>query len=1165
MKIKNWFWYGVYLVVAIIGIWLLTKLWIPSGYVIAGHDSGLAINSGEFLKTRFFAWDDRIDFGSDNSPHFGSVIMHSIDYLISIIAKVPYAGNHLAVFFWISGIFIFSFIFSYSLREMFGKYFAVLFPVFLTFNFFILQSVFILERAKYELIFSTLFFLTLVLKILFKENSNILKYSIMFSLMISIFNGGGWFGLPLYGGLFVIVFVAFLFVIAMGIKEKSFLNLKKLLIFYAYNLLFYVLLNAYSILPYVSTLINSDFAKVINQGTINAGYEWLNYISRGSSFLNLFRMQGIPDWYLTGYGVNSDHAYAGLYLSNALLVLISFLIPIIAFSGLLFPSKDKTKKYIISYFLILLLVSIFFVSGTNSPIGFIYEFFYTRIPGFNIFRSPYYKFAPAYLIAFSFLLSYSLSKIISFLRFNNILKLGLVLLIIFGWFKYHKIIFSSNDIFTWQPNKSTLVQIPNYVNEFGNWITENKINGRILITPPFDKTWRDDSYKWGYWSLSPLPSLLSKNANFVANDLNIYAGEEGWVNELYSTLLLKDKDNFFEVANRLGIKHILWKEDYLVKISGEYRKSEEQNLYINSINWFSDNGYIVLTKKIGQWSLFSINNAVIKDIDSENAFVLTENIFSIPKAQEYFETQIHDDNYNDGSWVDSKYTSSDLKSTFKKVISPLNCESCQIENLGRYADIPVVRILPNSPLYQIKQHRNDKSIAEAKDDQAKIGVYLGLIMIKFSEVRSMYELDIEKEFIDKGLKDISSYLQIINDLIIKSPKNTTNFYLASRVFETLNPLQRFFRDYIYSPDINFEKSFVKDDILKILWQGVSIKKLFDPITEQGDRWNYEKYYNLSSLPNSIYSLLIDSETLPVDLQGNKIKPSKIILTNSNNELKLENTLDRERFLKTNTASFVDESEVRFYFSDLPDLFKSIGGKRLDFPEGTRGCLEGQINNFNSSRMYRLSISSIKDIDNLRLYIKSGDKNISNNGFLRGDIEVDIVAGLDQRSFEYIYSPSINSDDPQIFLCRRDESIPLTANITAKEIYSPIVYSVNDLSKLSSEVQPIIYTKINPTKYAIDIGKLDKDYVLVFNSRYNGLWELYNDNFQNDDNFVQDHFIVDGYANGWLIKKGRSQNLVLVYKPQDWYEKGKMISLISVLILLTMLGYNSYFRIKNKDD
>ena len=190
-----------------------------------------------------------------------------------------------------------------------------------------------------------------------------------------------------------------------------------------------------------------------------------------------------------------------------------------------------------------------------------------------------------------------------------------------------------------------------------------------------------------------------------------------------------------------------------------------------------------------------------------------------------------------------------------------------------------------------------------------------------------------------------------------------------------------------------------------------------------------------------------------------------------------------------------------------------------------------------------------------MYIKSGNNNISNNGFLRGDIEVDITAGLDQRSFEYIYAPSINSTKPQIFLCRRDESIPFTANIKIKEIYSPIVYAVNDISKLNSETQSITYAKINPTKYTINTPELDKDYVLVFNSRYSDLWELYNSDTKTA---ITDHFMVDGYANGWLIKKGNKQNLALVYRPQVWYERGKIISLITILIIL--IGFKIKYKI-----
>jgi len=1147
---KSWLFYVIYLITALIGIWFLTKLWVPEGFVVAGHDSGLAINTSEFLKTRLFAWDDRIDFGSDNSPHFGSIIMHFFDYIVSIFAKVPYAGSQLAVFLWISGIFIFSFIFSHSLKEKFGKYFVILFPVFLTFNFFIFQSVFILERAKYELIFSSLIFLTLVFKIFFNEKTNILKYSIIFSLMIAIFNGGGWFGLPLYGGIFVIALAVLIFAVLVSIKERKSIFLKKISLFFLLDILFFVFLNAYSIFPYVATLINSDFAKVINQGTINAGYEWLNYISRGSSFLNLFRMQGIPDWYLTGYSANPDHAYANLYLTNTKFVFISFVIPIITLLGLLIPTKEKVKKYIILFFIILLLISMFFVSGTNSPLGFIYEFLYTRIPGFNIFRSPYYKFAPSYLIAFIFLLSFSLSKIISVVRLNNLLKLFLVFLIIVGWFKYHNLVFNSNDLFTWQPSKSTLVKVPDYVNEFGSYLATSNIKGRILVVPSFDRTWRDDSYKWGYWSLSPLPSLFVQDANFVANDLNISSGEEGWVNELYKLLLAKDKDNFLKFANRLGIRYIFVKEDYYIEVSKDLK------LYFDSINWFSNNNYIVLLKKIGPWSLFSI-----KDVDEENLFKLTENIFAIPKAQEYFESQIHNEEFNDGSWVDEKLASQTLKDTFKKTIYPLNCESCQIENLGKHADIPAVRILPNSPLYKIKQQRNDKSIADAKDDQAKVGAYLGLIMIKFSEVRSMYELKIEKEFIDKGLKDISTYLQAVNDIITKSPEDITSFYLASRIYETLNPLQRFFRDYVNSTDINFEKSYIKDDILKVLWQGVSIKKLFDPIIKQEDRWNNEKYYDLSLLPNSTYKLLVDTETLPVDSLGEKIKPDNITIDESYKEFKLENNLNSNRFLITTPESIKDNLGVHLNFSNLPDLYKNNGGKILDFPEGTRGCLEGSINNFNKSRMYRFQISSTKDIDNLRLYIKEGTINLLSNGFLRGDIEVDITAGADQRAFEYIYVPSLNSGNPQIFLCRRDESIPKSTVISVKEIFSPIVYAVNDTSSLNNENTLISYEKINPTKYKIDVIDTNSDQVLIFNTRYSGLWKLYSDN---EKNLINDHFIVNGYANGWLIKKGNWSNLVLVYEPQVWYERGRIISIGSLVVLLASLIYLNFFW-KEKND
>ena len=95
MKIKKFD--ILYLFVGLIFIFFLVRSWLPSGYIIAGHDSGLALDAGNFLKTRFFAWDEQ-GFGSDNSAHFGSIVIHGIDYLTSLLANSSSAGNYLNVF-----------------------------------------------------------------------------------------------------------------------------------------------------------------------------------------------------------------------------------------------------------------------------------------------------------------------------------------------------------------------------------------------------------------------------------------------------------------------------------------------------------------------------------------------------------------------------------------------------------------------------------------------------------------------------------------------------------------------------------------------------------------------------------------------------------------------------------------------------------------------------------------------------------------------------------------------------------------------------------------------------------------------------------------------------------------------------------------------------------
>lgn len=1122
----------VYLLLALVSIWFLVRSWMPSGYALAGHDSGLALNSKNFLLTRLNAWDNRINFGMDNSPHFGSLVLHSFDYISSLISGVAYSGNQFAVFFWISAIFISAFIFSLTIEVVTGKYFKFFFPVFVTFNFYIFQSIFILERAKYELLCALLIFLTLAFKVLKERKGSVIKYSIIFSIFLSIFNGGSWFGLPLYGGLFVAVFVLYISILIYSLKKKEFGFLRRLSLFYLFNFVLFLLLNAYSILPYFATLGASVYRQVIDKGVIQAGSEWLNYISRGSSFLNLFKLQGIPDWYLTEFFPNNEHAYAGVYLTNPGLIFVSILFPVFAFSSFLFVKK-KEEKYLVAFTGLLLLASMFFSAGSNSSLGFLYEFFYNKIPGFSIFRSPYFKFGYAYIVSFTILLAYFFSKAVEFLT-EKIRKTAVlaVLLVILGWLSFHFVIFDAQKIFVWQKGKSTIVQIPSYVLEFDKWVNSQKdLGGRILLLPPLDVIWNADSYSWGYWSLSALPSVTFSKASFVVNDTNLSGDERGWVEELYVLMEGKDIASFRNLASRLGVKYILLRKDFV---------SKDSQKYIDLVSVLEKEKLIELVKEFGEWSLYNLT-----DVSDKSLIYASVDFAKVSANYFYLAKELAGTDYSKYSWLKFEDVSPDynLDSLTEEEFYYLTCESCQIENLGKHAQLPPVRILPNSPFYQIKKASQKRLIAGASSETDKLNVYLGLSLTKLSEIKSMRSLKISERFISEGLRDTYEYLVQVDALLKNFEQMRSNFYIASKIYESLNPIQGYFRSEISSNDFQFEREDIKDLTIKILWESNVIKKHFNSLISQSELWSHEKLYKLEGLEEGRYKLLADGESLPVNGDGLFTKPQKLI-TESGQEINFAKT---NSFSKWYETDYFDKSkemqEIRFSFPEPPNLYFFQGGQQLDFPEGQRGCLVGNISFFNKYKMYRIKLSSANGYKSLRLYIN--EKRSGKEGFLQGDVVADVFLASPDRPFVYIYAPSDSAVGPTIYFCENDPGIPINETVEVYEIFSPIIFAGKNVSEQQTDKPKVDFEKINPSKFKISITKAHGPFVLIFNQRFNFLWRLSDEN----GHLVSTHFSVDGYANGWLLSGNEEYNLNLEYYPQRLFGYGVKISLASLAVTL----------------
>src|SRR5258708_3670402 len=112
---------------------------------------------------------------------------------------------------------------------------------------------------------------------------------------------------------------------------------------------------------------------------------------------------------------------------------------------------------------------------------------------------------------------------------------------------------------------------------------------------------------------------------------------------------------------------------------------------------------------------------------------------------------------------------------------------------------------------------------------------------------------------------------------------------------------------------------------------------------------------------------------------------------------------------------------------------------------------------------------------------------------------------------------------------------------------------------------VVSTKINPTKYNVDVKNVKSPYYLVFSESFGTDWKAYIKTCTVSCNILHDwtlipipeerHFMVDGFANGWYIVPSDSNMkthyaVVIEYWPQRLLYIGIIISLFTLIILLT---------------
>ena len=134
------------------------------------------------------------------------------------------------------------------------------------------------------------------------------------------------------------------------------------------------------------------------------------------------------------------------------------------------------------------------------------------------------------------------------------------------------------------------------------------------------------------------------------------------------------------------------------------------------------------------------------------------------------------------------------------------------------------------------------------------------------------------------------------------------------------------------------------------------------------------------------------------------------------------------------------------------------------------------------------------------------------------------------------------------------------NIKMERVFEPMIVlkkNLDENQELIGNKKPIVsFTKINPTKYQVQIQGAMAPFNLILNQNFNHNWKIY---FADSKKMIEEknHWLANGYANGWLVNPGQDKdfNLTIEYYPQRFFYIGLGIAGLIILTLLTLVIYS----------
>lgn len=1109
---------------------LIPLRWFPGNSLLLGYDSVYPLDSSAFLSDRIFSWSNTQGIEMDQSGIQGSLVIHSIDSLPQLLGFSAQSSQKIVYSFWFLLLLIAPFIFALRLERLgFVKnsYFKYVFPVLYAFNFYILEAWWIAERTKFSLVVATPLILAVILPV-FKESltfKKTLKKAILCSLILAVFNGGGWGGLPLFGGLLIALLIFYLLVSVILLLQNRRKDLIYVNLFFIFLGVFFLSFNAYTLLPFISTTFQDYKVLVDSSGGVEGLLSWTNALSANASFFNLLRLQGIPDW----FGNEKYHSYASLYLSNPFLISVSFIFPVLLF--LSFLKKKQDNKIITVFFFSLLLVSLLLTSATHKPLGFIFELLMSHIPGFVIFRSAFFKFGYIYWLSVSFFIALFLGNLIEAgaekLKGKPFARIIPLILILTAIVLYHFPYLNGDMFRSDQKQFSSRVEVPYYVYDFTKWWKEAGKKDKILLLPALNNNWFFEQYNWGYLSLFPVLGNFAQGG-IVENVSNLLPEESLLINKLYASINEKDFKRTDLFTSILAIRYFLVRKDFAYNIF----QQESDNPFIVE-NKLAANPNIKKIKTFNEWvvyeyskprSLFTAKNQGVLAGKSDS------NDYDLLLSQQLF---VDSDAYLKHPF------------TFSHLIAKPNCLNCEMEKEEVKVVIPKPKILLDSPLYEFIKVRDSLRTPQDEPVDVRISRYIGETIKLAGQVGELSLNDDKKgeEFINLSQK---KYIESLNNIYPELPKirdEAPNPYSTFIVIEEyLNGEEKYFKDLMSSKE---RKQNTRINMFKIL---SAIEYLKNKLKEYNDltNFNFTRIYEISPF----------TELRNVEEYSIRINKNSLDSFDSSELAKIKVSVDGK------IIPFAPVVENGYIVFDKIPLHESAKRLSLFLPEQKNllstpvrekvvgdVCYSSTINNFSINEAYSLRFKSKNNFDpGLFLFIDDGKSfsPVYMNYFpLAGEQVINnrVVLTIQRHVFDETFKKlRISFCAPSLTEDLYKESI---RDLAVFKITNPVPEIVLVFNKKDTNtfISPTIdYQKINQVHYRVDVKNAKEPFYLVFNQKYASGWQA----------SIGEHYKGNIFANVWFLDKKGDYTVDIIYKPQEFFNKGLVISIVSLIIAMGLL-------------